>query len=409
MEMLEPAHRENIHKTWISVLVTMKDYEGISSRDYAAWLNNIHPESFDNHTAVLQVPNIFAEQWIRGHYAHHIQHALREVTGISNIAYHINEKLPENGFLPDLSIIGIVQEHQPEEKESSYSQKSPKPPEPAYKTDSQLTIDTFVKAEHNRLAYAAAEELISSRRPQFQTLYLFSEEHGSGLTHLLSATTNATEGSIYITAEDFLATWQNALQGTYGEKTHKTGRFRDQFRTTSLLAVDDLENIRGVNTSQELTQTVESIVRSQGRVLVASHRTLDELSAKIPPKLTNILRRGMVAEIKQPDLDSRISVLKELTERLGYIPNQGMIIQIAKSELTIPGMIGSLHNVNLYTKEHSLGLVPNEEQTKQILKGEIPKGSKPLLTPPIIGEAVAEAVDQHLNIFFHQILLLRNV
>jgi len=121
----------------------------------------------------------------------------------------------------------------------------------------------------------------------------------------------------YLPAEHFVHQFIGALQ----QKT--LPQFRKIFRELRVLAIDDIQAFAGKPRSQqELLETVDVIAQRGGQVLLACDvppRKLDRLHQQ----LKNRFSAGLVALVDPPDLETRISILRQEVVRGGvHVPEE---------------------------------------------------------------------------------------
>ena len=183
------------------------------------------------------------------------------------------------------------------------------------------TLDRFVVGQANRLAYSAALEVLRTPGISFNPLFLHGG-CGLGKTHLLQAITRqffiqGERRMRYLPAEHFVHQFIRALR----QKT--LHQFRKSFRELRVLAIDDIQAFAGKPSSQlELLETVDAIDQQGGQVLLACDvppRKLDRLHRQ----LKNRFSAGLVALVDPPDLETRISILRQEVVRGGvHVPEE---------------------------------------------------------------------------------------
>jgi len=112
----------------------------------------------------------------------------------------------------------------------------------------QHTFGTFVVGNHNRLAHAAASAVSENPGQSFNPLFIYGGV-GLGKTHLLHAIGNNAQqnGSVmlYCTSEQFTNELIAAI------RNQDTEAFRNKYRQTDILLIDDIQFIGGKESTQE--------------------------------------------------------------------------------------------------------------------------------------------------------------
>jgi chromosomal replication initiator protein len=186
-------------------------------------------------------------------------------------------------------------------------------PLPAARSDAlnpKYTFEQFVIGDGNRLAHAAALAVAEQPGQAYNPLYLYGEP-GLGKTHLLHAIGNYLQlyGSglrvRYSTIEDFTAEFVRATRG------RDTSAFRDRFRETDVLLVDDVQFLADkLRTKEEFFHTFNALYESGRQLVLTSDRTPadhDEFEARLRERFAS----GLVADIQPPELDVRLAILRK--------------------------------------------------------------------------------------------------
>lgn len=207
-----------------------------------------------------------------------------------------------------------------------------------------LTLERFVVGMSNRVAHAAALEVLRTPGISFNPLFLHGGS-GLGKTHLLQAITRKFfiqgDRSIrYVQCESFVYQFVRAL------RQQSLARFRASFRELKVLAIDDVQMIAGKRSSQqELLETVDAIAGQGGQVLLA---------CDVPPKklqhlhqqLQNRFTAGLVVRVDPPDMETRVSILQQEVIRSGVQVPAEVLRHIANEiRLSVRELLGALVRV----------------------------------------------------------------
>jgi chromosomal replication initiator protein len=184
----------------------------------------------------------------------------------------------------------------------------------------RYTFDNFVVGPSNRLAYAACMAVAESPAKAYNPLFLYGGV-GLGKTHLLYAIGNAVAKRglqvLYVSSEEFTNDHINSI------RTHTTVAFRERYRQTDVLLVDDIQFIAGKeSTQEEFFHTFNTLHGLNKQIVVSSDRSPKAL-LPLEERMRSRFEWGLTADIQLPDLETRIAVLRSKAERSGRkVPNE---------------------------------------------------------------------------------------
>jgi len=174
----------------------------------------------------------------------------------------------------------------------------------------KLTFEHFVIGDCNRLAHAAALAVAEMPAHAYNPLFIYGPP-GVGKTHLLSAigtlllthnpglTVRCTTGEAF--TNEFLA----ALGGGQADA------FKLRFRDIDVLLIDDVQFLeRKTKTEEEFFHTFNALHDAGRQIVLTSDRPPDDLQA-LEDRLRERFQAGLVADIKLPDLTTRLAILRK--------------------------------------------------------------------------------------------------
>ena len=286
----------------------------LPEQTFRTWLEPTEPLALDGDTIIVGSPDQFASDWNESKHA-------QLLTSLAPIALG-----------HPLAVVFRVHE---ERKTRNQMDLFVAPPAAATPTASsqkhgsintqlseRYTFDHFVIGKSNELAAAAAHAVSQAPGRVYNPLFLYGDT-GLGKTHLMQAVAHAVmerQPDIRIT---FIGTEQftNEMIASIRERT--TQEFRRRYRETDLLLVDDVQFLKGKeSTQEEFFHTFNALYEAGRQIVLTSDRPPSEIPG-LEARLVSRFQWGMVADIELPDLEHRIAILR----------NKAMIDHL---EMTIP-------------------------------------------------------------------------
>jgi chromosomal replication initiator protein len=223
------------------------------------------------------------------------------------------------------------------------------------------TFENFVVGNCNNLAHAVALAVAKKPGQAYNPVFFYSGV-GLGKTHLIQAIGNEISTNhqnlsvLYCTGESFTNELLDAIQS--GQR-QKTAKFREKFRKTDVLLIDDIQFIAGRETTQEeFFHTFNALFLDQKQIVLASDKPPREI-AKLEDRLSSRFAGGMIADLQTPDIDVRVAILRNKTkERKLNVPDE-VIDTIAEGvETNIRELEGTLNQVLTYSQTQQMDLTP---------------------------------------------------
>ena len=180
-----------------------------------------------------------------------------------------------------------------------------------------MTFESFIEGPSNSLARAAA--IATAERPgqAYNPLVMYGNS-GLGKTHLLHAIGNYIQENypqrkvLYVSTETFLNDFIRAIQ------TRTQVSLHERYREIDVLLIDDIQFMeeRGDTFAEEIFHTYNALHSEGKQIVLTSDRSPKELSG-LKERFRSRLLQGLVTEIDQPDLETRIAILMAKAEREG--------------------------------------------------------------------------------------------
>ena len=235
----------------------------------------------------------------------------------------------------------------------------------AARLNSEYTFENFIESPSNRFAYKSAQTVAQKLGVKgYNPLFIYSSP-GLGKTHLLYAIgnqvlkDNPNAKVLYMTGEEFVSDYIESLQ------TKSTNTFRQQYYSLDYLLVDDIQFVVGKAASeQEFFYIFNKLFANQKQIVLSSDRTPQQL--EIDERLSSRLLSGLPVEIKRPNLETRIAILRQKRDLMNFTIGDDVLVFIAEGiQSSVRELEGSLNQIRAYCKTNNV--VPTISIAKELL------------------------------------------
>ncbi len=343
---------------WRLVQADMRDKLG--SEVYESWLKKISLIDEFNNYVLLSVPTRFIRDWITSRYLDQILKIIKIYKkDIIRIEFKIIE--PDNAAK---SKVAVKEESNLKENISfikdSYLQYN--------RIDPNKRFDNFITGSSNKLAYEASLK-VSENISHYNPLYIYGGV-GMGKTHLLNSIGYELKKNnkvMFISAERFMYQFVKSI------KSNDMVKFKEYFRNTDILLIDDIQFISGKEAMQEeFFHTFNALLDKGSQIIVSADRPPNKLS-RIQERIKSRFSGGLVVDIQKPDLELRKKIVQKKTEELNSIYSDQL--QISKDiqdfiSIEVKGsireLVGAINRVVSFSRIYQK--IPNLIETKVVLK-----------------------------------------
>jgi chromosomal replication initiator protein len=202
---------------------------------------------------------------------------------------------------------------------------SPFPPTPL---NEKYTFENFVVGASNRFGQAAAMAVANNPGKVYNPLFLYGGV-GLGKTHLLQAVgqqiraQNPRARISYISGETFTSHFVASLRES------REDEFKRWYRSVDIWLVDDIQFIADkTSTKEEFFHTFNELYLTNRQIVLASDRPPRELRL-LEDRLRSRMEAGLMAEIGEPDLETRMAILEKRAAREGTALPADVVLTIA--------------------------------------------------------------------------------
>jgi chromosomal replication initiator protein len=311
---------------WVQIIQDLQ--KKIDQNSYETWFEPTTYIGQEKGCLYIKVPNSYFKDWLSFHYSALISESAQKLFG----------KVYDVKYIFDDASFSFMRKS-PEERRSKYGMLLNPNLNPNY------TFENFVVGSCNQFAHAASMAVAKSPAKSYNPLYIFGGS-GLGKTHLMNAIghfslhNDARLKILYVTTEKFMNDLINHLQ--YG----KILDFRQKYRSIDVLLMDDIHNLSGKDrTKEEFFHTFNHLYDNQKQIIISSDCQPKEILG-LEERFRSRFEWGLIADLKAPDIETRIAILKKKAELEGVdLPEDVALFIADKVHSNIRELEGYLRRV----------------------------------------------------------------
>jgi len=265
----------------------------IKPHNFDMWLRPILCQSIEGSRITLRAPNRYIKEWFEDNY---LSIVLQELRSHTQSDFQVIFELEETARVEVMDVPAAAE--------------AP-PIHWDYDLNERYQFDSFVVGPSNQLAHAAARAVGELPASKYNPLFIYGGV-GLGKTHLLCAIGQEIRRRqpaariAYLSSERFMNEYINLV------RTNRIEEFRRRYREEcDVLLIDDIQFIAGKDRTQdEFFHTFNALYDSHRQIVV----TADKYPREIPEleeRLRTRFQWGLIADIQQPELETRIAILKK--------------------------------------------------------------------------------------------------
>jgi len=361
----------------------------ISRANFITWFRDTCILKNKDGLVTVGVPNGFSKEWLENKYNKLILRSLRNIFNeIKELKFIINQTPPH-------SSVSIISESPRLHKKEAVSPNIQSFQELEADKETNLnpkyTFENFIIGSFNELAQAAARAIVNSPGEAYNPLFIYGGV-GLGKTHLLQAVGNEVIKKYnkkkkvkYISSEKFTSELVNSLHN------NKIEKFKDDYRQIDVLIIDDIQFLAGKEkTQEEFFHTFNFLYQKNKQVILSSDRPPRAI-ATLEERLRSRFEGGMIADISQPDLETRMAILKRKCEEKKIIIADDILNYIATNiQRNIRELEGALNRI---IAANNLSAAPQDINKISKILNDIINSPKKITTYKNIIQSVAEFYD----------------
>ena len=269
---------------------------------YESWIKKIEFVNEFHDYILISVSTRFIRDWITSRYLDQILQLVKlHKKNINRIEFIIkNSKSEEENILAKQH---YIKNENVSFIKDSYLQYN--------RIDPNKKFDNFVLGFSNKLAYEASKK-VSQDISHYNPLYIYGGV-GMGKTHLLNAIGLSLKDKnkvMLIPAERFMYQFVRSI------KLNEMVKFKEYFRNTDILLIDDIQFMNGKEAMQEeFFHTFNALLDKGSQIIVSADRPPNKLS-RIQDRIKSRFSGGLVVDVQSPDYDLRYKIVQLKSEEL---------------------------------------------------------------------------------------------
>lgn len=317
----------------------------LSRANFNTWLRNTKVLEKKDEVMVIGVPDSFTKEWLENKYYDKIFTVLKGIAReVKKVQYEIKTDLfrvpPPAPSQERTPLAPPLAWTQPGLNKSYKSELNPR-----------YQLSNFVVGPFNELAYAATLGILKNPGEKFNPFFLYGGI-GLGKTHLIQAMGNVFLQSgeykvKYISADRFSSEYIQAV------KNGSIQEFKESYHKFNVLIIDDVQFFAGKEKSQEIFfHTFNHLYQKNHQIILSSDRPARAI-AMLQARLRSRFEGGMIADIANPDMESRVAILsKKLEEKGATLPYDTIEMVARKIDTNIRELQGALNTILNYCDLH---------------------------------------------------------
>lgn len=325
----------------------------VSQGNFLTWFRSTKISQRRGQTVVVETPNAFTYEWLSKKYHRSVLEVLQNLDQtVASVEFTIKSPTallrpfkkrwrilaqkraqPAREAAPSLQPAGISV------GTSARVTQLAKTLNPAY------AFESFVVGPSNEIAYAAARAAAEKPGVVYNPLFIYGGV-GLGKTHLLQALGNEIlrrDGAarvLYVSSEKFINDFVQAIRDRSAQQ------FKHHYRDVDVFIIDDIQFLAGKGkTQEELFHTFNALHSQNKQVILSSDRSPRAIPT-FEERLRSRLGGGMIADIQQPDYETRLAIIREkVGDRAALFDDEALSFIAKNIQKNVRELEGALNRV----------------------------------------------------------------
>ncbi len=346
----------NIDEVWTQLIQQLKSYPSVNASQIDAFFSRIQIQAVSSDFIMFTANNSFIKDWIEKHYVKDIKRALFD---LYNTEYYVQieidtttqqyeedqittsqdlHSLQANNTSPQITfpqtkqlssistpttatpVIDRIQASN--SNYNDYLKEAPQTQQNNTKTTvehnkisgvSELTFDTFVIGDSNRMAYSMAVEVADKPGSSLNPLFIYGRS-GVGKTHLLCAIQNYIQEQYsdfnvcYIDSMELVNRYSDAaIEKSVDKQSFKN--FETFFKNADVLLIDDIQGLQDKpGTLGALFRIFNSLITKGKQFVFSADRAPKNID--LDERYVSRFNSGATIDIQPPDNETKRNIIK---------------------------------------------------------------------------------------------------
>ncbi len=358
----------------------------LPDQSYRTWFEHTEPVALSRDLLVVGAGSEFAAEWIEDKYGELLADVAEELFGRRITISFQHHEADEATLRPAPAA-------------------APRPVEAGGAVDGAVTPVTmgaplneryvfgrFVVGSNNQLSAAACRAVAEAPARMYNPLFIYGGV-GLGKTHLMHAIGNAVlqrqpdRRIAYVSSERFTNDLIASIQ------SGQMAEFRRRYREIDVLLIDDVHFLgEKERTQEEFFHTFNALYEAQRQIVVTSDRPPKEIPG-LEDRLVSRFEWGLVTDIKAPDLETRVAILRKKAEEDRLVLPDEVLEFIARNcRSSVRELEGAIIKLLAYSSLTRREITV--ELAQEALGGVLSGAGTEALTP----EGIRETVARHFGV-----------
>jgi chromosomal replication initiator protein len=363
----------------------------MNKANFETWVRDAEMVSYEDGEFIIGVKNAYARDWLSERLSSTV---VRILTGVMNRTVQVRFVVWHPVLESDSLEFSQIEERVPSVLSRTMMAEAPSVAKNPMLRE-RYTFDNFVVGTSNRMAHAACLAVAEKPSKAYNPLFLYGGV-GLGKTHLLQAIGNECFRRglqvLYVSSEEFTNDFIDSL------RQHKPQAFREKYRQTDVLLIDDIQFIAGKEETQgEFFHTFNTLHGQEKQIVITSDRP-PKAMVTLEDRLRSRFEWGLAADIQPPDFETRVAILRYKAEQGGFNVEDDVLELVARRvQSNIRELEGALTRLVAYANLTGKSITPTIIEA--VLVDMLPNRDKvePQRVLNVVAEAFGISVDRLLE------------